>query len=136
MDEDMQQLPPRTSSLAIDSSGRTPLVPGDVEGMRTITGLGSVTQELEVSPSDVLVCVVQPTDHAPIRFRCTIVILVVVCWIWLHMTETCWEVLTCQTVPSVLDLHNPVLGTFQHIESSLVLHSISVHLQVPDLWHV
>ena len=47
----MEDLPPRTSSLAIDSSGRIPLVPrGDSEGLQTITGLGSVTQELEVSP--------------------------------------------------------------------------------------
>jgi hypothetical protein len=51
MVEDVEQ-PPRTSSLVIDSSGRTPLVPGNVDGIRTITGLGSVTQELEVSPDD------------------------------------------------------------------------------------
>jgi hypothetical protein len=40
--------PPRTSSLAIDSSGRIPLVNGGAESLSTITGLGSVTQELEV----------------------------------------------------------------------------------------
>ena len=62
----MDDLPPRTSSLAIDSSGRIPLVPrGDSEGAKTITGLGSVTQELEVRGIPCTGC--HPIVFAPLR---------------------------------------------------------------------